>query len=73
MLHYSHARFTVKVEQNYSYCFIAKSAVQYSLLVFEIVLYRPCNITDGAYKGVGGGWVGVVGVGGKPEAGHPCH
>ena len=31
--------------------------MQYSLLVFEIVFYRPCNITDGAYRG----WVGGVG------------
>ena len=48
--------------------------MQYSLLVFEIVFYNPCNITDGAYKGVGGweGWGGVVGVGGKPEAGYPA-
>ena len=34
--------------------------MQYSLLIFEIVFYRPCNIMDGTYKGVGG----VVGVGG---------
>ena len=34
--------------------------MQYSLLVFEIVFYRPCNITDGTYRGkqVGGGGVG---------------
>ena len=29
--------------------------MQYSLLVFEIVFYRPCNITDGAYRGWAGG------------------
>ena len=28
--------------------------MQYSLLVFEILFYNPCNITDGAYKEVGG-------------------
>ena len=38
--------------------------MQYSLLVFEIVFYRSCNITDGTYKRVGGweesgvGWWG---------------
>ena len=65
MLHHSHARFAVYVEQTHGYCFIVTSAVQYSLLVFEIVFYNICNITDGAYKGVGG-WegVGVVGWGG---------
>ena len=49
--------------------------MQYTLLVFEIVVYRPCNITDSAYKWVGGreGWGGVVGVDGKPEVGYPCH
>ena len=36
--------------------------MQYSLLVFEIVFYRPCNITDGTYKGVGG-WEGDRGGG----------
>ena len=40
VLHYSHARFAVQVEQTYSYCFIADSAVQYSLLVFEIVFLQ---------------------------------
>ena len=35
------------------------SAVQYSMLVFEIVFYRPCNITDCVYRG----WVGGRGVG----------
>ena len=36
--------------------------MQYSLLVFEIVFYNPCNITGGVYKEVGeweeseGGW-----------------
>ena len=29
--------------------------MQYWLLVFEIVFYRPCNITDGANRG-GRGW-----------------
>ena len=39
--------------------------MQYSLLVFEIVFYNPCNIMDGAYKGwVGRGWWGWVGDGG---------
>ena len=33
--------------------------MQYSLLVFKIVFYRPCNITDGTYRG----WVGERGVG----------
>ena len=33
--------------------------MQYSLLVFEIVFYRPCNITDGANRG----WVGGRGEG----------
>ena len=33
--------------------------MQYSLLVFEIVFYRPCNITDGAYRGWAGGRGGV--------------
>ena len=33
--------------------------MQYSLLVFEIVFYRPCNITDCVYRG----WVGGRGVG----------
>ena len=67
MLHYSHARFAVQVEQSYSYCFVANYAVQYSLLVFEIVFYNPCNITDGAYKG----WVGGIGggAGGQAEGG----
>ena len=32
--------------------------MQYSLLVFEIVFYRSCNITDGTYKEVGR-WEGV--------------
>ena len=27
--------------------------MQYSLLVFEIAFYNTCNITNGAYKGVG--------------------
>ena len=31
--------------------------MQYSLLVFEIVFYRPCNIMDGANRG----WAGGVG------------
>ena len=47
--------------------------MQYSLLVFEIVFYNNCNITDGAYKGVDG-WegmgVGVVGAGGQAKGGH---
>ena len=60
-LHYSHTRFAVLVEQAYSYCFIAHSAMQYSLLVFEIVFYKPCNIMDGAYKG----WVGGRGQEGR--------
>ena len=34
--------------------------MHYSLLVFEIVFYNPCNITDGTYKGVGG-WEGAGG------------
>ena len=34
--------------------------MQYSLLVFEIVIYRPCNISDCTYRG---GWVGGGGVG----------
>ena len=38
-----------------SYCFIANSAVQYSLLVSEIAFYNHCNITSVTYKGVGGG------------------
>ena len=37
MLHYSHARFAVQVEQSYSYCFIANSAVQYSLLTATVI------------------------------------
>ena len=41
--------------------------MQYSLLVFEIVFYRPCNITDCVYRGWAGGR-GVVGVDGKPPA-----
>ena len=41
--------------------------MQYSLVVFEIVFYNPCNIMDGAYKGVGG--VGVLGVGRQAEGG----
>ena len=32
--------------------------MQYSLLIFEIVFYRPCNITNCAYRG----WVGGRGV-----------
>ena len=41
MLHYSHARFAILVEQMYSYSFIANTAVHYLLLVFEIVLLQP--------------------------------
>ena len=42
--------------------------MQYSLLVFKIVFYNTCNITDGPYKGVSGGKV-VVRVGGQAEGG----
>ena len=43
--------------------------MQYSWLVFEIVFYRHFNITDGAYKRVGG-WEGVGwGGGGGWQAG----
>ena len=38
--------------------------MQYSLLVFEIVFYNPCNITDGTYKGVDR-WERVGGGGGE--------
>ena len=38
--------------------------MQYSLLVFEIVFYNPCNITNGTYKGVGE-WEGAEGGGGQ--------
>ena len=37
--------------------------MQYSLLVFEIDFYNPCNIMDGKYKEVGG-WEGGGGSGG---------
>ena len=40
--------------------------MQYSLLVFEIVFYNPCDITDGTYKG-------VVGAGGQAEGGPSLH
>ena len=43
------------------------SAVQYSLLVFEIVSYNPCNITGAVYKGLGGS--GGQGVGWQAEGG----
>ena len=49
--------------------------MQYSLLVFKIVFYRPCNITDGTYKGAGG-WEGVGWGGGggwQAGGGQPCH
>ena len=47
----------------------------YSQSGFEMVFYSPCNITDAVYRGgqVGGGWGGVVGVGGKLEMGKSCH
>ena len=60
MLPCSHAKFAVQVEQSYSWCLIANSAVPYSLLVFEIVFYNPCNIIGVVFKGrVGGGSGGV--------------
>ena len=34
--------------------------MQYSLLVFKIAFYNPCNIMGVVYKGVG-------------EGGSPCH
>ena len=37
--------------------------MQYSLLVFEIAFYNPCNNMDGACKGMGG-WEGGGGGGG---------
>ena len=59
--------------------------MHYSLLVFEIVFYNHCNITDGTYKGMGGwegagdgggGWVGGGGGWwgwvGKPKVSPPC-
>ena len=50
--------------------------MHYSLLVFEIAFYNPCNITDGTYKEVGG-WEGWEwwgwGAGGNLKAGPPCH
>ena len=51
------------IEQTYSYCFIANSAVQYSLLVFEIVFTGPV-ISKMAVIGVGR-WEGVGGVVGR--------
>ena len=66
-----HTRVNVKFKLS---CTVANSAVHYSLLVFEIVFYNPCNITDGTYNGVdgqegggGGEWVG------KLKVGPPCH
>ena len=57
MLHCSHTRFVVS---NVSY--VANCAVQYSLLVFEIVFYNPYNTMGVMYKG----WVSD-GVGGQAE------
>ena len=42
---------------------MANPAVHYSLLVFEMVIYDPCNITGVMYKGMGR-WEGVGGGGG---------
>ena len=47
---------------------MANSAVQYSLLVFEIVFYNCCNIMGVACKGLSG-WEGVVGLGGQAKGG----
>ena len=48
--------------------------MQYSLLVFKIVFYNPCNIMGVAYKGeVGGRRVEVVRVGGQAEGKPPCY
>ena len=56
---------------------------EYSVLVFEIVNYIPCNIMGVVYRGWwegGAGWVrgkgGVGSVGGwvgKSKADSPCH
>ena len=35
------------------------------MLVFKIVFYNPCNITNALYEGVGGGWWEWVGDGGS--------
>ena len=49
--------------------------MQYSLQVFEIVFTGPVISRMAPIRGWAGrrGWSEVVGVGGKPEADHPCH